>query len=754
MGIMRNRRKLRYLKKYLIYYLVIVTVPMAVVIYSYLDSYQTAFETARDNQLKSLSNSASLCDTYLRGAQDLAYQIASNYTIRQYAQEVPPSNENAVIADLYRLQQMVAPYFTTNQYLSEIQVCFPRSGTIITNRVTYNRLPYYYEAYYEDSFSSYAAWYDWYFSSSSEGFGEISLPYNSVTANYVFFKRNFSEFTDGTSAGVYILLDPAQLTASLDAVQKGKTFFVSDTAVFGASAGEARAFREEYADQIADSSGYFFADIENERCLVTYQRSAHLDGVYFSRIAESDIVESLRGIRILFIVIVTLTIAAGLGLAVLFAVKTSAPWLGLARLLEDTGNGGEEPSTDYINGRIQEIMKHNKTLAVQAEEWRPAVRSALFHRLLFGGFHDAEEAMEAFERIGIRLDGRFFAVILLTINEIEGSSALQELNAYQVVINEYLSRTLPDLKGIYAVDVANEALVLVSQEENYVTFVDQLEKQFRAISRYAQDEWELSISFSGSLVDAIDRIPACYFEAKTAQGYEVKLNNMSIAWFKKGKTTEKLSFYYPVTSEMQLTAAVTKGSTEETQRVLLRIAKENEELLADHQDVYLRLLYTMSATVYRVVGDNIELQEQMEDKLDSLSRGLKNGRNLERVFQQIYEIFLDLCRHFTTGLTETQPLYEQILAFIEQNYTDHQLSLSMIAENFHITEIYFSRLFKEKNGKNYSKYVEDLRMAEASRLLEETDLSVQAIAERVGYNSPQSFRRVYKKNFGRTPREK
>lgn len=748
-----NHRML-YLKRYLLYYLAIIIIPLGVVVFSYTESYQNALSTARENQLKALTTSAQMCDNYWKGAQELAYQLSLNYTIKQYAQSEAPSNENTVIADIYRLRQTLAPYLTTNNYIHEIQICFPKSGTIVTSKSAYSDLNNFYQAYFAESFPRYGEWYDWYFSAETEGFGQIELTYNWITEPYLYFKRTFASKEDGKSASIYILLDPVQMAAPLQGVQKDQTFFVNDEICIAQDYEEARNFLEKYETELIGSSGYFFADMEGNRNLVTYQKSAQADGAYFSYVAEKDIVESLRSIRLLFIIIVTLTALSGIGLAVLFAMKTAAPWLGIVRLLEGAGENSEDFSKDYVNGQIQKIMQSNKSLAMQAEKWQPAVRSALFQRLLFGGFSSEKEIVSEFQKIGIDIQGNFYAVIILTINEVDVESALSELNAYQVVIREYLARNLPNLKGIYAVDIENEALVLTSDAGNYVVFVEELEKQFRAISRYAQDEWNLSISFSGSLANSLERISQCYFEARTAQGYEVKLNNMNITWFKKGKASEKISFYYPVTVEMQLTSAVTKGSREETRRILQRIAAENESLLTEHSDIYLQLLYTMNATVYRIMGENIEIQEQLADKMDLLSRGLKNAWNLEKVYQQIGDIFLDLCQHFTTGLSETQPLYERIMAFIQENYRDHQLSLAMIAEEFQITEIYFSRLFKEKSGKNYSKYVEELRMAEAARLIEETNQPIHVIAEMVGYNSPQSFRRVYKKYFGHTPRGK
>ena len=118
------------------------------------------------------------------------------------------------------------------------------------------------------------------------------------------------------------------------------------------------------------------------------------------------------------------------------------------------------------------------------------------------------------------------------------------------------------------------------------------------------------------------------------------------------------------------------------------------------------------------------------------------------------KLFLKFCYVQKSNLEQnTLDLKLKVKRFIEKNYMDSQLSLSTVASQFRISEVYLSKLFKQSFGQNFSKYVESLRLNEAKRLLEDESLSITRIAEIVGYNSPQSFRRAYKRVYGTTPRE-
>ena len=66
--------------------------------------------------------------------------------------------------------------------------------------------------------------------------------------------------------------------------------------------------------------------------------------------------------------------------------------------------------------------------------------------------------------------------------------------------------------------------------------------------------------------------------------------------------------------------------------------------------------------------------------------------------------------------------------------------------------IYLSKLFKRATGDNFSKYLEKIRVEKAKKLLKAGE-KVSDVAAKVGYNSPQVFRRAYKRYYGCIPSE-
>lgn len=86
-----------------------------------------------------------------------------------------------------------------------------------------------------------------------------------------------------------------------------------------------------------------------------------------------------------------------------------------------------------------------------------------------------------------------------------------------------------------------------------------------------------------------------------------------------------------------------------------------------------------------------------------------------------------------------------------QEHLSEDVSLTLLAEEFHLNPQYISQLFKNEIGVNFLAYLTNIRMERAKKLLLSTALSITDIAERSGYSDYRVFTKVFKKSEGVTP---
>lgn len=92
-----------------------------------------------------------------------------------------------------------------------------------------------------------------------------------------------------------------------------------------------------------------------------------------------------------------------------------------------------------------------------------------------------------------------------------------------------------------------------------------------------------------------------------------------------------------------------------------------------------------------------------------------------------------------------------IKQYVKDNVSNPDMSLTMIAEKTCYAPGYLSRLFKEKEGKNFMVYVAEVRIDTACRLLREGKYNAQQVSKMVGFESPSYFSAFFKKKTGKSP---
>ena len=97
---------------------------------------------------------------------------------------------------------------------------------------------------------------------------------------------------------------------------------------------------------------------------------------------------------------------------------------------------------------------------------------------------------------------------------------------------------------------------------------------------------------------------------------------------------------------------------------------------------------------------------------------------------------------------------ERVIRSITRYLQEHlsgELSLSVLAEEFHLNPQYISQLFRSEIGVNFLAYLTNIRIERAKKLLLTTSASIAEVSEQCGYWDYRVFTKVFKKSEGITP---
>ena len=102
-----------------------------------------------------------------------------------------------------------------------------------------------------------------------------------------------------------------------------------------------------------------------------------------------------------------------------------------------------------------------------------------------------------------------------------------------------------------------------------------------------------------------------------------------------------------------------------------------------------------------------------------------------------------------TSASTNQYFYKTIL-YISNNFTEN-LTIDKLAKNVNISPDHLSRIFKKTTGVTIGQYITEMRLNYAKSLVKMSNIPINEICIKSGFNSPEHFSRLFKEKFNMSP---
>lgn len=150
---------------------------------------------------------------------------------------------------------------------------------------------------------------------------------------------------------------------------------------------------------------------------------------------------------------------------------------------------------------------------------------------------------------------------------------------------------------------------------------------------------------------------------------------------------------------------------------------------------------------------NLRVMHEMFNQI--LETGKTGGRNVQGILMQIILLIAAQVQDKAVNLHEyasqSYMTYERCLSIIQQDFKEMK-SISRLAEQCHISTGYLSRIFKKYAGESPSDILTRLKLNHAGELLLQDNLLIKEVADRIGYDDPYHFSRLFKNHYGMSPK--
>ncbi|GIP42693.1 hypothetical protein J45TS6_11520 [Paenibacillus sp. J45TS6] len=496
----------------------------------------------------------------------------------------------------------------------------------------------------------------------------------------------------------------------------------------------------------------------------TFQyRSDYLGWTFYSGIKEGSLFAWVSFLSYIWIAIGILVLLSCVFASIYIIKRNYRPVeLLISRIqqfpLQDLPKQKAADEFAYIEKALENLVETNKRYEQRhQEDWMLGKRQ--FIRDWLEGEAAISEWEEKARQFEIPVDVHLCTVALIEL-ELDLDFQRQNQDLDQKVLKFSLANVVREQwqqEGHLELEwVASDRLVVVwLHEVDYVpeNIQDQV-KQLEELVSWIKKHLGIIVRIgAGRLVSHHLEAAISYHQARHALRYKLISGNvMMYAHMERTSPYSAYTYYRHVAECIRHLHTMNDVWREETETIFEQMERER---LAD-EEIYAIIDYAAMLLLEEVEGiAAFDVKNKLRDQVAMMQE--KVGK--EAFFPGLYSVFSEHLERFYVRYctykksNKYQETINRVKQYIEQNYTDPDLSLTQISDKFALKPKYASQLFKEEFGMKFVDFLLRLRMEEAKKKLNETEDSVQDIALQIGYATSISFGRMFKKMEGITPGE-
>ena len=516
------------------------------------------------------------------------------------------------------------------------------------------------------------------------------------------------------------------------------------------------ALSEEKLAQITSTEMRIFeTKILDRHYLVAREPLQSMKWELFVGIPEDNLYDGLHVFKLIFLFEFVGTVILAVILAVTFSRKTYAPVKQLIEILNHNKDSRFQETYDSLTADLKTLVEQNKILSRNDKIRQFHESNDTMRRIFNGSITNASIIQPLMEQLAhIQPEDSFFLSLVYLPDKSWGMADDIDLKYFilENVLNELLFQQFNgylfhynDNCFIVAVKSSGENDEAIITEK-LQAFIDFLKSAFK-IYPY--------ITLSG-LIFGFDNLADIYFSLEEEMRYHsfwLDESSLGKVWHvgSNPEIDEKTDFREYLEISRKLINYLEIGDYKEADNTLEYMFINTFPKSRKYLKYNIYRMYGLISTISIILDIQTDKRDQeflMSLNYEERLYGAKNFNDFRLVSR---ELFASIISYNIGKEADGMPTWMQdVLIYLQQNYSNINLSVSSLADTFQISVPHLSRTFKTYMDSGVLEYIHKLRIGKAKELLSQ-GINVQEAAELSGYLDAKALRRDFKRYEGINP---
>lgn len=483
---------------------------------------------------------------------------------------------------------------------------------------------------------------------------------------------------------------------------------------------------------------------------ITSAASTHTDWTYLMLTASGAFARDIGRIQMIFMAGLFLSIATGFGLSWYFAGKNYNPFRKLMDMLKEqaTVSPAKEQEIDelqWLSRQVEDILQKNVDAKKMLDKNKRHMREFYLWQLLVA---DCEE--EQLKRYEIHFPHPYFLTAVLFVKPIMQNDWMDEQTAglRRFIVHNIFAELVEKEYVAECFEFGDRVITIFNLPKNEQGVVEQIHEVMEKLHEMVYSPFHFDVcGLIGAVHEGQSGIRTSYKETVDLFEYLVTLDENIISVEDICGIESKYEFL--VDLEEKLVHIISVGNQEKAEQLIQEVF-EKHLTGGVSLNLYRGLVYEIIGSLLKGASAAGYVNAASEVSLPSES---VIKRSMKETQKQLIEALGEICGKISEMRQATADnfnLSSEIEAFIDENFADPDLNISITSQHFNRSPAYLSGIYKKQTGRSLLEYINMKRVSYAEQLLKE-GVSVVEAAEQSGFRDSGGFIRTFKRYRGITP---